>query len=296
MVRGRPRPGGLDKVFINLCLGLDRLGIPYQINLPFEDLREDDRVAVLGRGRYALQGYNRPNPIVAGIGLMTHPSEWPTLCEEYPVVRYLQHSEWANAVYRHYFGERCCIWPVGIDTSAWTPSVVRKDLDILLYDKVQWERARNEQTLLQPIREGLLRRKIRFAELRYGSYEEADFRALLARSRAMIFLSESESQGLAYQECLSCGVPVIAWDQGWWLDPNRFQWGDPNVPATSVPYFDARCGDRFKNIEEFETKFDRFLERVRRQEFDSRAFILENLTLETCSQRFIDILRAGRVS
>ena len=296
LMRDRPRPGGLGKVFINLCLGLDRLGIPYQVNPPFKDLREDDRVGVLGRGRYALQGYDRPNPIVAGIGLMTHPSEWPTLCEEYPVIRYLQHSEWTNDIYRPYFGERCVIWPVGIDTRASTPSVAAKDLDVLLYDKVQWNRAHSEQTLIQPVRQGLHRRKLKFAELRYGSYEEADFRALLARSRAMIFLSESESQGLAYQECLSCDVPVIAWDQGWWLDPNRFQWGDPNVRATSVPYFDSRCGDRFRNLEEFEIKFDLFFDRAHRQEFDSRAFILENLTLELCSQRFIDILRPGRVS
>src|SRR5665213_1509618 len=77
LVRGRPRAGGLDKVFINLRLGLDQLGISYELNLPYEKLRPSDRVAVLGLGRHCLDGYDRPNPIVAGIGLMTHPSEWP---------------------------------------------------------------------------------------------------------------------------------------------------------------------------------------------------------------------------
>jgi hypothetical protein len=55
IMRGKPRPGGVDKVFTNLCLGLDRLGISYEVNLPFNQLREDDRVGVLGVGRYALQ-------------------------------------------------------------------------------------------------------------------------------------------------------------------------------------------------------------------------------------------------
>src|SRR5689334_12938444 len=91
IIRGRPRPGGIDKVFINLCLGLDRLGQHYEVNLPFEQLRDDDRVGVLGVGRYSLVGYDRPNPIVAGIGLMTHPSEWPSLLADYPVAFYLQH-------------------------------------------------------------------------------------------------------------------------------------------------------------------------------------------------------------
>ena len=112
LLRGQPRPGGLDKVFINLRLGLDRLGLPYIVNLPFRQLHPTDRVAVLGCGRHCLDGYRQPNPIVAGIGLMTHPSEWPTLCTDYPVVRYLQHSAWCDAVYRPYFSEHCAIWPV----------------------------------------------------------------------------------------------------------------------------------------------------------------------------------------
>src|SRR6202035_1851384 len=73
-VRGKPRPGGLDKVFANLCLGLDRIGIRYLVNLPFNELRADDWVGILGRDRHSLEGYSRPNRIVAGIGLMTHPS------------------------------------------------------------------------------------------------------------------------------------------------------------------------------------------------------------------------------
>ena len=132
--------GGVEKVFVNLCLGLDRLGINYLVNLPFKELRDDDHVGVLGRGRYSLQGYDRTNPIVAGIGLMSHPTEWPDLFEQFPVVRYLQHSEWANDVYRRYYGDRCGIWPVGIDTHSWQPNTNAKDLDILIYDKVHWER------------------------------------------------------------------------------------------------------------------------------------------------------------
>ena len=100
IIRGKPRLGGVDKVFHNLCLGLDRLDVEYFANLPFKELKSDDRVGVLGRGRYSLQGYDRPNSIVAGIALMTHPSEWPTSCEDYPVKRYLQHSAWANDEYR----------------------------------------------------------------------------------------------------------------------------------------------------------------------------------------------------
>src|SRR5918912_1503345 len=136
VVRGAQRPGGLDKVFINLCLGLDKLNIEYKVNLPFKQLRRDDRVGVLGLGRTCLNGYHQSNSIVAGVGLMTHPSEWPTLCEDYPVVKYLQHSAWANNVYKPYFGSRCGIWPVGINTEEWLPAEPSgKSIDFLIYDK-----------------------------------------------------------------------------------------------------------------------------------------------------------------
>ena len=292
MVRGRARVGGVDKVFRNLLLGLDSLGVRYAVNVPFDRLRDDDNVAVLGRGRYALRGYNRANRIVAGIGLMTHPSEWPTLCEDYPVVRYLQHSAWTSAIYEPYFGDRCGVWAVGIDTEAWKPARAVRDIDILVYDKLLWDRPAYEARLLQPLLGSLQARKLRLAIVRYGQYTERTYRALLARAKAMIFLSAHESQGLAYQECLSSGVPVLAWDQGWWLDPNRVEWGMPKVAATSVPYFDARCGETFEGIEEFELKLSDFLARLRGGAYDPRGFVVENLTLEARAQAFIDVLRA----
>jgi hypothetical protein len=290
LLRGKPRLGGVDKVFANLCLGLDQLKVPYVVNLPFSELTKDDRVGVLGRGRYALEGYDRSSPIVAGVGLMTHPSEWPDLCDRYPIARYLQHSEWANDVYKPYFGDRCGIWPVGIDTRKWKPLDGKKDIDFLLYNKVRWDYANYEANLVQPIRELLNRRGLKFREIRYGSYAERDYQQLLARSRSMIFLCEHESQGLAYQECLSSDVPVLAWDQGKMLDPQRFVWGAPDVSASSVPYFDIRCGEKFGSIRQFGAQLDLFLERVRHGDLRPRKYILENLTLDRCAARFLKIL------
>jgi glycosyltransferase involved in cell wall biosynthesis len=290
-IRGRRQPSGVDKVFINLGLGLDRLGIPYLINPPFRTLREDDRVGVLGRGRYALDGYDRPNPIVAGIGLMTHPSEWPDLCEQYPVVRYLQHSTWASDVYRPYFGDKCGTWPVGIDTRAWIPANPQnKKFDFLIYDKIRWQRESLVPRLLNAVKAELARRSLRFMEIRYGRYKEEQYQAALQICHAVIFLCEHESQGLAYQEGLAAGLPVLAWDQGCCLDPNRFKWRQPNIPATSVPYFDERCGLRFRDIGEFPEKLTEFLDLQRSQAFAPRDYISETLTLEKCSADYLRIL------
>jgi len=278
--------GGIDKVFHNLCLGLDRLGVQYLVNLPFKELKSDDRVGVLGRGRYSLQDYHRPNPIVAGIALMSHPSEWPTLCQDYPVKRYLQHSSWANEIYRPYFGDRCGVWPVGIDTDAWFPAP-DKNIDLLIYDKVMWNREVVKPALSKAISDSISRRHLVVEYLAYGGYTEREYRSLVSRSRGMIFLCEHESQGLAYQECLSSGVPVLAWDQGRYLDPNRLAWGQPSVAATSVPYFDDRCGERFEGLRDFDEKLSMFMEKIDASAYSPRDFVMENLTLRRCAAQFL---------
>jgi glycosyltransferase involved in cell wall biosynthesis len=297
LLRGKPRPGGVDKVFINLCLGLDRLGIAYEVNLPFRQLRPDDRVAVLGRGRHCLDGYAQPNVIVAGIGLMTDPSEWPTLCTDFPVVRYLQHCAWCDAVYRPYFGDRCAIWPVGIDTRAWCPAnAVPKQYDFLIYDKVRWDRDTVIPALVDPIRSALEKAGLTAVEIRYGAYAPEAFRQALQQSRAMIFLCEHESQGIAAQEAMASGVPLFTWDPGFVADPERFKWGRPVIPSTSVPYFDSRCGMKFRSAEEFAAQLPAFLAVQRAGRFAPRDYILENLTVEKCAGNFVDIVNSAQSS
>jgi glycosyltransferase involved in cell wall biosynthesis len=107
----------------------------------------------------------------------------------------------------------------------------------------------------------------------------------------MIFLSESESQGLAYQECLAANVPVLAWDVGKFLNPTGTAEQPQYVPATSVPYFDERCGLRFAGPSDFADQLDRFLDRLRGCGFAPRDYVLEHLTLEKCARHFIDIFQ-----
>jgi hypothetical protein len=248
---------------------------------------------VLGRGRSGLEGYDRPDPVLAGIGLMTHPSEWPTLFEDYPVACYLQHSEWAAAPYRKAFGERCPTWPVGIDTQHWAPRVQTRDkpVDFLIYDKLHWDVHVLTQTLLDPLIAEISRRGMSHRLIRYGAYNPGSFRAELDQCKAAIFLSSHESEGIACLEAMAAGVPVLAWDPGTCLDPARFAWGEPEIPSTSVPFFDVRCGRTFRDAVAFQTKLDEFLEALNGNRLRPRDYIMEHLTVEKCSQAFVDLIK-----
>jgi len=276
------KASGLDKVFVSLCKGFDELSIHYTVNLPFNKVKPGEPVVVLGLGELALKGYKQPNPIIAGIGLMTHPYDWPTLMQDYPVAKYLQHSAWVNEIYVRYYGrENCGLWPAGIDTIEWSPQEPpRKKKDFLIYNKIRWDHENKYVKLRNPILKKLDDLGYTYHEIIYGQYAEADFRRLLQQSKAMIFLCEHESQGIACCEALSMNVPVLAWDQGFWLDPNRFAWNDPVVPATSVPFFDERCGMTFVDFEAFNQTISSFYSKVQNNEFAPREYILCHLTLK----------------
>jgi hypothetical protein len=290
----RKKVGGIEKVFINLCKGFDTLKIDYTINLPFKKIHPAEPVVVLGAGKYALQGYTQPNPIIAGIGLMTHPNEWPNLFEEYPVAKYLQHSEWTNNIYARYFGQnKCYLWPAGIDTDYWLAGVkIFKKTDVLIYNKIMWDKPETDISLRSPILQELDRLGLSYKEIVYGKYIEAEYIDLLNQCKAMIFLCEHESQGFACCEALAMNVPVLAWDQGFWLDANRFKWNDPVVPATSIPFFDDRCGMAFKNLTEFNDILPIFWNKVKGGSFKPREYILENLTLKKSAERMLAIINS----
>lgn len=288
----REKIGGVEKVFLNLCRSFDQLRVNYQINMPFKQIEPEDRLIVLGAGRYALKGYQKTNKIVAGIALMTHPFEWPTLCDDYPIAKYLQHSNWAKNVYLPYYGIQICdTWFAGIDTDAWLPSPKPKSYDVLIYNKIRWEHAHYNEALRNPIINFLNEKNISYKEIFYGDYQEQDYKALLQECKCMAFLCEHESQGFACCEAMSMDVPIFAWDQGFCLDPNRFSWNDPLIPATSVPFFSKECGSTFENFVGFTEKFDLFFRGVVEQKFQPRKYIVDNLSLEKSGIRMLEILK-----
>lgn len=291
VIRGPGAVGGVKSVYLNLLKGLDRIGAHYVTNIPYADILAGDRVGVIGVGANCLDGYDKANPILAGVAVAEHPAAWPTLFEDHPVARYVVHSDWVKTMYERHYGPRVAKWAVGIDSDHWRPAA-GKSVDFLVYDKVQWDIDRVHRAMVDPILRELTQRGLSFEMIRYGTYKPRDYQEALSRARAMLFLCEHETQGLAYQQALSCDVPVLAWDPGAWLDPWRYRYGEGHVPATSVPYFDGRCGMTFSALPQFRDALAPFLDRLRRGGFRARDYVLENLTLEASAQKYIELLQS----
>jgi len=191
---------------------------------------------------------------------------------------YLVLGKWTYDMFRPIYGNTCVRWHAGIDVEEWGDArFYPKDIDFLIYDKIRWEHERHAAELIRPILQELEARGCRFATIRYKKHDHVTYRRLLERSRSMIFLCEHETQGLAYQEALACNVPVLAWDNGYWLDPLWLKLSADRIPASSVPFFSDQCGERFRDIAEFTNALDRFLDRL--SSLQPREYVVTHLSM-----------------
>jgi hypothetical protein len=233
-----------------------------------------------------LDGWDLPNPALLGPSLYDRPMLKADLMKD---VRYRKHlvlSDWMRDMFYPVYGDACVSWYAGIDLDEWPDTRGNeKDIDILLYDKVRWDRYVLEPSFLQPIRDILARRGLKVAELRYKYHDHKTYCDLLKRSKAMVFLCEHETQGLAYQEALAMNVPILAWDFGMWADPLWKLFSIQPIPASSVPFFSPECGERFRTLQDFGEALTNLLDQL--DSYSPRNFIAEHLLLENSARIYV---------
>jgi hypothetical protein len=117
-------------------------------------------------------------------------------------------------------------------------------------------------------------------------YDEEDYLYWLQKSKYGIILDAHESQGFAIEEALSCNVPLLVWNVKFMSQEYKSRYDD--IPATTVDYFDERCGEIFYEQNELEAKFEEFTNKL--DTYSPREYILENLSCEKCCERFLSII------
>ncbi|CAM2830210.1 glycosyltransferase [Rariglobus hedericola] len=296
LVRGPHKPGGVMRWYLNLRAGLDQLGVTYRVN-DYRGLRRTPGAwaHVIGQ-HHVINKIPAGHPIVYGPAIADHPRE-TSFFGQADIRLLLIPCAWFKAMYDRdlaWSGPRA-VWPAGVDVELWhPPATTPPSNEVLLYDKIHWDRDRYEPELLNPIIQSLTQAGMKIHHMRYGFYKEEDFRDLLKRIGSMVFLCEHETQGFAYLQTLSSGVPILAWDRGGlWQDPNYYPALVEFEPVCSVPYFDERCGERFKDFTEFHDKLPAFLDSVRHARYQPRAYVTENLTLAGQSAAYLKLSQAA---
>jgi glycosyltransferase involved in cell wall biosynthesis len=291
IVRGKQRPGGVMMIVLNLIKGLDKIGVPYRLNDHSYIKKHPDEVACIIGKPHVLFDRQWTNPVILGAGIYSHPLAYPDLFKTHPnVKRFLVPGEWMRQMFEPYYGDKVLAWPTGIDTDEWRPIPGKKTVDFLIYDKIRWEHEKYDEELLQPIINTLVRHNLSYLYIKYGAYTHTELKDKLAQCKAVIFLCEHETQGLAYQQILSTNTPILAWDRGgYWQDPEYYPHKVKYGPVSSVPYWDERCGEKFTVILNFEESLKIFLANI--EKYTPREYITENLSLEKCAYDYLNIVQ-----
>lgn len=266
---------GPGKVISNLKKGLDLLGVSYRENP--DDVTSESKVIAL-QWHENVAKYE-PNNILIGPNVCTLPIDNEfVMSQRYHKV--IVPSEWVKTIYSKWIPEdKIFVWPVGIDTEYFSDkSKIEKEFDCLIYCK-----RRSDEDLRDAIK-ALKNKKQSFSLIEYGEYSENFFIETLSKSKYVFLIDGCESQGIAVQEIMSTNTPLFVWDVKEWNDRGE----EFKTEASSIPYWDERCGMFEVDKDNIEKSFDMFLEKF--GFFHPRDYILENLTLEICAKKIIDVI------
>ena len=256
---------GPGKVVNNLLLGLKKNGVEYEINSVCEL-----------NGCLQPTNFNLlPPSTVIGPNIMVLPKDMPYVWEMFKY--HVSPSIYVKNIYSTFEEVKNCVidvWPVGIDTDKFSDRNKNIKYDFLIYYK-----NRKDEELSEVIR-FLNKNNFTFNVLKYGTYNEHEFLKLLSESRSCILLTNTESQGIAYMEILSTNTPCIVYSI-----ESKY-----NMPHSSAPYFDSRCGIKVDTINE--DVLYTFLQN--HSTYCPRQYIIENHTLQKSATNYINLLKKAK--
>lgn len=184
-------------------------------------------------------------------------------------------------------------WAAGIDVDRFKPiSSKLAEEYIIVYFK-----NRKRSDLLSVI-SSLNKRGYKYKIFEYGKYIESEYLASLQLAKYGIWISGTESQGIALMEALATDLPILVWDCKIMSDNflDNFPVIAPKFPksfeqiiATSAPYFSDQCGIKIDTLDELDfaiSEMDR-----KYNLFRPRDFILSDYTTNNSARKLQDILK-----
>lgn len=198
---------------------------------------------------------------------------------------YIQPSNWVVDLWKKNSlcdGMRIESLPFGVDTNKFNEIVpIQNKNNVFLYFK------RRNPNELNRLLSFLQNQNIQVKIFHYDSkYSEEEYLNYLQNSKYGIWIDAHESQGFALEEALSCNVPLLVWN----ITSMNQEYGSKysEILATTIPYWDDRCGEYFYNFDELENTFNKFLSKI--ETYKPREYILENLSIEVCEKKFIELI------
>jgi hypothetical protein len=172
------------------------------------------------------------------------------------------------------------IWGAGVNTDRFLPlpKPVAYRHDYFIYFKSQnWDQLRS-------VHDFLFHNyfKLHGPILMYYFYSSEELLEMAQRSRFCIFLSGTETQGLASLEIMACGCPLFVLDT-----TEHIQDGYGMSGATSVTCWDSTCGMK-SSVKNMEKDFPVFMEHL--ETYNPRSFVEREYSWKASAGKLVRLI------
>jgi len=247
-------------------IDLSKYDLVYSPTIPI-DVKKYPKTRFLFGPHFSVFPDNKINLIKGSNSIYIQPSSW--------VVNSWKKKEICN-------GLNIKPLPFGVDTELFTDvKPITERESVFIYFK---NRSPNDLRLIENFLE---KENIKYKVFSYKERYNSDcYLKYLQESKFGIWVGCHESQGFALEEALSCNVPLLVWN----VTSMNQEYGCnyPNIPATSIPYWDNSCGEFFTNISDLRNIYNKFKNNI--NNYNPRKYILENLSIDKCNEKFNMIL------
>ena len=260
---------GPGKVLGYLILGLSKLKANYKIN------EVGDSNIVLQNHKIIYESKKIEN-LLLGPNVFDLPNDNRIAMNYENYKSLIVASDWVKNLYKRWIPEgKISVWNVGIDYNTYHRKNLEIKYDFLIYHK------RRSTSDLNLVLGFLEKHRKTYKVLSYGNYPDSDFVDIVSMCKYGLVIDNSETQGIAIQEMMSCNLPLLVWDIKKWNDRGE----DLAIEATSVPYFDNTCGEIFYSIDELENSYCKFINSY----YEPRKYILKNCNYITQADKLLKL-------
>lgn len=277
------RRRGPDAVVASLMRGLRGFNIDFKLNPKLSEINSNDYVWVNGslpalRWAIAAKRSGKICKLFVGPIMVIAPDEGNWILLDEAIDKIIFPSTWTRDYYASFderYREKIAICPAGVEAVALNKRAKEDSVLILLKNKEAEETCRQ-------IVDYYTEKSVKYDLIKYGHFTQGEYFDLLNKACYLVYLSNSESQGVALQEAWIRDVPTLVWNRGY-FEYRDHKWYNDKI---SAPYLTEACGKFFKTFEEFREHISIFDS----SEFNPHGYANENLTDKVLTKKFLEII------
>lgn len=217
--------------------------------------------------------------LLAGPNLMVFSNEFDNILSSKEIDICIVPSDWVRIAYEEdapSLKGRVHVWYAGIDENYWFCLNNKKKYKALVYWKTETE------DFCRTVEELVAKYGWEVIRVKSGSYKSYEFKEILSESIYAVFISRSESQGIALAETWAMNVPTFVWNSG----KLNIEGREYSI-VSSCPYLSSQTGYEWKTIEQLE-QFLLNMENIL-SGFSPREWIVNNMTDKLSASNLLDL-------